>query len=310
MSIPMPTIEEYARAIRKPKNLALPVLRNLKIVYDAESNLPRAWPGAFGVVFRFENSDGAARAAKCFTHINRTHAERYEAISDHLDRIFCHNVPLTRFLVNSIYTRQGVHVDNKWHPLLLMDWVEGRFLHKYVASLIGEPDAKSRIAALAEQWVEVALALKDAGVAHGDLQHGNVLVEPSGNIKLIDYDGMCVPILANRFVMEGGHPNYQHPRRYNRFDENLDAFSALTILTALTALSLQPTLWNKYFRGNNLLFHKTDFRAPAASPLFADLGKIHDMKLACLTRELRAACAVRAISEIKPFEEIAAALQQ
>jgi thiamine kinase-like enzyme len=42
--------------------------------------------------------------------------------------------------------------------------------------------------------VEIGRALNRAGVAHGDLQHGNILVA-NGKPKLIDYDGMYVPAL-------------------------------------------------------------------------------------------------------------------
>ena len=55
-------------------------------------------------------------------------------------------------------------------------------------------------------------------VAHGDLQHGNVLLVPGASanslaVKLIDYDGMCVPALAGSKSGEVGHPAYQHPQR-------------------------------------------------------------------------------------------------
>lgn len=125
-------------------------------------------------------------------------------------------------------------------------------------------------------------------------------------MKLIDYDGMCVPSLANRHVMEGGHLNYQHPARSLHFDLNLDAFSALVILTALTALSLQPGLWSEFNRGNNLLFHESDFKSPEASPLFMVLRQLEDPRLAHLVSELATACTTKQASALKPFEEMVA----
>jgi hypothetical protein len=115
----------------------------------------------------------------------------------------------------------------------------------------------------------------------------------SGQMKLIDYDGMCVPSLANRYVMEGGHLNYQHPARSLHFDLNLDAFSALVILTALTALSLQPGLWNEFNHGNNLLFHESDFKAPEVSRLFQVLHQLKDPRLTHLLHELATACTTK-----------------
>src|SRR2546430_4647189 len=49
-------------------------------------------------------------------------------------------------------------------------------------------------------------------VAHGDLQHGNILVR-GGSIQLVDYDGMWVPALKGRHATEIGHRAYQHPER-------------------------------------------------------------------------------------------------
>ncbi len=302
----MPTRDDYVVAIQDPTNIALPLLHSMRLA--CIDNTPRVWTGAFGIVFRFERSDGTARAVKCFTSTHRTRAERYEAISEHLDRVFFQNHPLTRYLANTLYMRQGIRVQGKWRPLLLMDWVDGVFIDEYVGALVESEDAGRRVAETADQWIEMVFALRGAQVAHGDLQHGNVLITPSGDMKLIDYDGLCVPTLANRYVMEGGHQNYQHPARTLRFDENLDAFSALVILTALTAVSLQPGLWRHYYKGNNMLFVESDFQAPDTSPLFHDLERIGDSRLLYLTRELRKACATRDASAVKAFEEIVAAL--
>lgn len=304
----LPTAEAYYKAIQDPANLALPVLRFMKLTRNVEDTGPYYGKGAFGIVFRFEKDDGAVvRAVKCFTKLHGARTDRYEAVAEHLDRVFFHNAPAARFLVNSIYTQRGIRVERRWCPLLLMDWVDGVFLHKHLAALC-EWGAVKNIEALAKQWLELALALKEARIAHGDLQHGNVLVQPSGQMKLIDYDGMCVPSLANRHVMEGGHLNYQHPARSLHFDVNLDAFSALVILTALTALSLQPGLWNEFNHGNNLLFHESDFKAPEVSPIFRTLLQLKDPRLTHLVRELATACTTKQASSLKPFEEMVAPL--
>ena len=304
----MPTIEAYARALQDRGNIALPLLCNMKLTCNNEGTIPRFWAGAFGVVFRFERSNGTTRAVKCFTKGHRTNTERYEAIAAHLDGVFYRNSQATQFLVNLIFTQRGVRVKHHWRPLLLMDWVNGVFLNKHINDLCKKTEAENLIAAIADQWIDLAIALKNENIAHGDLQHGNVLVLPSGKFKLIDYDGMCVPALANRYVMEGGHLNYQHPARSLRFDENLDTFSNLVILTALTALSLKPSLWSEFNKGNNMLFCESDFKAPDMSPLFRTLRQVSDCRLSYLVRELENACNTKDATAIKPFEEIVASL--
>ncbi len=306
----MPTADDYANALQHPENLALPLLQHMHLVRSEPDDAPRRWKGAFGVVFRFEKKDRTPRAVKCFTAMHRTRAERYEAVADHLDRVVFQNHPLTRFLANTLYARQGVRVKRKWQPLLLMDWVDGIFIDDHIAALTEKHDAEAQLSALADQWIEMMFALQGAGVAHGDLQHGNVLVTPSGDMKLIDYDGMCVPALANRYVMEGGHLNYQHPARTLRFDENLDTFSALVFLTALTALARKPSLWNDWYKGNNMLFVESDFQQPDTSPLFQELERMDDEKLTYLVRELKTACLTREASAIKRFADIVAPLRR
>ena len=54
--------------------------------------------------------------------------------------------------------------------------------------------------------------LERAGIAHGDLQHGNIFVVDD-ELKLIDYDGMFVPRLAGCRSNELGIEHYQHPQR-------------------------------------------------------------------------------------------------
>ena len=69
------------------------------------------------------------------------------------------------------------------------------------------------IADFAGKFVRMVRDLSALNIAHGDLQHGNLLVTPSGEPKLIDYDGMFVPGLAKIGACEKGHVNYQSPTR-------------------------------------------------------------------------------------------------
>jgi hypothetical protein len=108
-------------------------------------------------------------------------------------------------------------------------------------------------------------------MAHGDLQHGNVIVDESNSLRLVDLDGMYVPAMAGWKASELGHRHYQHPKRSaDHFDAKLDNFSGLVIYLSLLALAEQPDLW-KEFHDENLIFIKSDFENPRTSKL---LGKI------------------------------------
>ena len=79
-------------------------------------------------------------------------------------------------------------------------------------------------------------------MAHGDLQHGNILVQAGGQLKVVDYDGMFVPGMSRLGMeaAESGLPAYQHPSRArpDYFDARLDDFAALVLLLTLASMTL------------------------------------------------------------------------
>jgi WD40 repeat protein len=165
----------------------------------------------------------------------------------------------------------------------------------------------------------MAKRLRESYIAHCDLQHGNVMFVPGSNanslaVKLIDYDGMCVPSLAGTKSGEVGHPAYQHPERLRTgaYDQEVDRFSLLSIATALRCLAVGGrSLWERYDNGDNLLFRQSDLQAPAESPLFKELLTIGDAPARMLVQELYRACqgplvAVPLLTDLMPEEKPAA----
>ena len=116
---------------------------------------------------------------------------------------------------------------------------------------------------MADSWVRLVEDIQAAEIAHGDLQHDNVMVV-GNQLVLVDYDGMCVPSLApadpkkRLEQLEFGKPAYQHPARANeKLGLHLDHFSAWVILVALRAAAADPALYTRFVTqtGNeNLLF--------------------------------------------------------
>jgi len=133
-------------------------------------------------------------------------------------------------------------------------------------------------------WAKLTGKLRDANIAHADLQHGNVLLVPGNTpsklgLKLIDYDGMWVPPLADNHSGEVGHPNFQHPLRLKDrlFNADVDRFPHLVIACALRATLVGgKSLWQKFDNGDNLLFREQDLRDPAKSQVFKSLWNLND----------------------------------
>jgi serine/threonine protein kinase len=174
------------------------------------------------------------------------------------------------------FHEEGINVNQRWYPLLQMEWVEGERLNEYVRRHLSEPDKLQRVA---QRVLQMVRDLQSAGIAHGDLQHGNILV-CNEDLRLVDYDGLWLPSLAGLPPSELGHPHYQHPDRLRgtatHFDGNLDNFSLWVIVLGLYALSVDPSLWEQTGWGDDwLLFRDEDFQ-PLGSPLVRRLEGHHD----------------------------------
>ena len=278
-----PSLSEYQEAIQAPALCFADVeLQAAQTSLDARG-LPRPVCGQFGTVYALETAD-RRWAVKCFCRNVPGLHERYARIGAHLDR---HPAPC---FIGFELLREGIRVQGRWYPLLKMDWVEGLTLNDYVKRGLRHP---RRLQALALRWDELRADLQARRVAHGDLQHGNVLVAEDGELRLVDYDGMWVPALAGTASLETGHPNYQNPHRAaGDLDETTDAFAGELVAIALRALEIEPDLWTHHDNGENLLFREADLRNPQGSALLDDLRSLGDPDLARRVNGLVEACGV------------------
>ena len=257
--------------------------------------LPRAVTGAFAAVFRLRGASGDW-AVKCFfadpAVVVSEQGRRYAALSKAVAA-----APIEE-VVPFEFQASGVRVDGRAHPILKMPWADGVPLGRFVEAHIAAPGV---LRALAARWADVTARLEAAGIAHGDLQHGNVLARvddaapdapadapPAVRLALVDFDGARVPGLRAR-AAEAGHRNYAHPdRTAEDAGTHPDRFPTLVIYTALIALAERPGLWARFSTGENLLFSAPDLYEPASSALFDELDGIEAARP--FARALRAAC--------------------
>ena len=256
------------------------------IVVDKDDlNQPRAWSGAFANVYKGSYGNGSALAIRVFTSAASERRERYQEIASFLQG------RKVEPLVGFTYRDDGIRsTDGKFYPLVTMEWVSGETLFKWVAR---QCQAKNRkeLAKAAELWVELVGQLAAAQIAHGDLQHANVMVTDRGRLKLVDYDCMCVPALVGRTNLEIGVDPYQHPARDHetKLSLNLDNYSALFILAALRALAAAPELWGQFverLQYDKLLFRHEDLEDPDHSDLIKTLRRSTDAEVPRLVGEL------------------------
>jgi hypothetical protein len=282
--------QDYNEAVQEPSLcFGDPDLRAAEPVTNA-LGLPVPCSGGFADVYHLRQpATGDSWAVKCFTRSVAGRQERYHEISRHLPRA---RLP---FAVEFVYLEEGIRVHGRWYPVVKMQWVEGLLLNQFVRDNLARP---ALLESLLSLWARMARRLREAEVAHGDLQHGNVLLVPGSKttslaLKLIDYDGMFVPALEGRPAGEVGHPAYQHPQRLREgtTGPEVDRVPLLVVAAALRCLVVggQP-LWQRYDSGDNLLFREADLRAPAQSAVFRELWGLPDPLAHVLVGRLALAC--------------------
>ncbi len=283
-----PNLNDYNEAIQDPADcFADPELQQGRVSTNA-LGLPMPCTGSFGAVYRV-HCPARPWAVKCFSREVRGLERRYQAISAHLNQV---KLP---YMVDFQYLQPGIRVNGQWYPVLKMEWVEGFALNTFVRDHLNQPDTLNTLCKL---WLRLGQQLDSASIAHGDFQHGNVLLVPAGasgqlTWRLIDYDGMWVPALAHCPSGEMGHPNYQHPERLREgsYHARMDRFAQLVIYASMQCLVVGgPSLWNRHDNGDNLLFRQEDFETPAASRLFRELWGLPDPGTRALIGHLLLSC--------------------
>ncbi len=282
-----PTPREYALALfRAKKNLLVPALKDCKLVCTPQG-LPKPLTGGFGAVFEATTPDGKRWALKFFHKKALGTRRRYRLLADWQQKNH------TASMVTCSWHEKGLQVKGKEYPLVQMPWIEGVRLSDFLAKHHNSPDVCN---VLFDCWLKLVGGLHDAGIAHGDLQHNNILLVPDGpnrfQMRLVDLDGVWLPTLKDIPSSEIGHRAYQHPfRRHDPYHSAVDRFPALVIALSLAALADHGGgLWKKFHLGRNLIFRRTDFVAPKKSPLFMALRASDSDRVRLLREALEEAC--------------------
>ena len=262
-----PSISDYIEALRDAED-SLSKLKDLRLVYDDQGH-PIMSSGNFAVVFKMQAPTGEYHALKCFLRDQEERSERYRLIAEELQYV------QSTYLVKFRYLESELFVDvpntgGEEYPVLLMDWVDGIPLDRYLKTIIND-DYKKDL--LAYRFSLLARWLISQHFAHGDLKPDNICVRDDGSLVLLDYDGMYVPALSGRKPLEQGSPHYRHPLRSTLpFDEHIDDYSLSLILLSLRAIALDKTLYVRYSSSEYLLLSEQDQLNPYISPVFTKLN--------------------------------------
>lgn len=251
-----PLISEYIEAIKSAED-NFEQLSYLNPVLG-EDGLPVMTSGNFAVVFKMKDEQsGNFYAVKCFTKEQEGRSESYKLIADELEYVSSNYLTPIRFLEKELFVDSDQTTETEF-PVLLMDWVDGIPMDKYVQKNINNQYA---LELLAYRFSKLATWLLAQPFAHGDLKPDNILVKEDGSIVLVDYDGMYVPAMKGQKARELGSPNYRHPERtIDDFDRHIDDFPLVVLSLSLKAIALNSDLF-AYSTGEcGLLLNESDLR--------------------------------------------------
>ena len=250
-----PLISEYIESIKSAED-NFDKLSYLRPVLN-DSGLPVMTSGNFAVVFKMQDKrSGKFYALKCFTKEQEGRVAAYHQIADALKNIDSPYFVSLCFLEKELFVDTDQTSETEF-PVLLMDWVEGKTLDKYLRENL---DNKYALEMLAYRFSLLAQWLIPQPFAHGDLKPDNILVREDGTLVLIDYDGMYVPAMKGQTARELGSPDFRHPlRTENDFDEHIDDFPLVSILLSLKAISCNPQLLERYGAPDRLLLSQLDY---------------------------------------------------
>jgi serine/threonine protein kinase len=275
-----PLISEYLEAIKSAEN-NFEELTHLRPVLG-EDGQPVMTSGNFAVVFKMKDEQtGKPYAVKCFTKEQEGRAEAYHQITAELKDVDSPYLVSLRYLEKELFV-DTEQTDETEFPVLLMDWVEGKTLDKYLRENL---DDKYALEMLAYRFSQLAQWLIPQPFAHGDLKPDNILVREDGTLVLVDYDGMYVPAMKGQKARELGSPDFRHPlRTENNFDEHIDDFPFVSILLSLKVISLNPQLLDEYGASDRLLFGQDDYIEINRCILLNELSPSFDGEVNQLTR--------------------------
>ena len=257
---------------------------------------PVTYTGGFTAVFPFIDSTKTKTALRCWHKDINDAKKRSFAISEYLKR------EQSLYFVAFNYIDNAILINGSLHPVILMEWVDGKPLKKY----INENTNQHTFRQLAERFKEMVAELHKKEIAHGDLQHGNILVKSDGRLVLIDYDSMYVEQLKGMPDCIKGLSGYQHPARAKNslVNPKLDYFSELVIYLSLLIFSDHPQLWQRYSGTEDLLFSIDDFRDIESSSIYKKYSNSSNAAIAELMQKMKEELSKTDIQDLSPLEDL------
>ena len=123
-----PTISQYMDTIKLAAitpDEYFDKLKYLQPVLDSNGD-PIMSSGNFAVVFKMKDESGKQYAVKCFHRAQKGREKSYRLICEELAKVS------SQYLLPIQYFEKELFLDSMEYPILLMDWVDGIPMDKYI----------------------------------------------------------------------------------------------------------------------------------------------------------------------------------
>ena len=255
------------------------------------------YSGGYSTVFPFNTKNNEKIAVRLWIADIGDAKKRSSEISNYLEKLNC------EYFARFKYIDDAILVNGILHPVVIMKWIDGKTLKDYIQENIYNT---VKINSLSTKFRSMVKYFHQENIAHGDLQHGNILVTNAGELVVIDYDSMYIEPLEGMPDVIKGLMGYQHPKRKSnlKLNKKLDYFSELIIYLSLIVYSDSPSLWDRYYGTEDLLFSKEDLNNPNSSKLIEDLIQSENDLISLLASKLKEELRKDDIIELCPLEEL------
>lgn len=258
-------IDDIITSVTIPKLILDKFIKNGTFYTLPSSSDVEMYTGGFTLVFpvKVNNEKWAFRCWYVDLGNLRSH---YQTLSQVITKL---NLP---YFCDFAYVDEGIVVDGKKYPTTRMRWIEGNNLKKYICA---NKNNTEKLKNLSIKFFNMITKLHEHHISHGDLQHGNILIDSNDELFLIDYDSVYVPELDGECDIIKGLKGYQHPKRgeNKKANEKVDYFSELIIYLSIVAIAEKPEFVEKYQveDSEQLLFTNDDFLDIEHSQIYQDL---------------------------------------
>ncbi len=251
-----------------------PRVRELKPYYSNNWSWGAVRPNTHrnSIILHVKDRDGRHKALKVYFENSAGREVGYKRI----DALRRQNDPLGAHLCPGEYVIGAVRPRGQPIDALIMNWVEGETLNKYVRKIVGD---RQKLLALATAWRELVARMLESGYAHGDFCPSNVLVlqeERSIRLVLIDNDSFSWDEHRGELEQMVGHDACQPPSRMS----NPSRFADVKIVDHCSSLVMYLGIFSYTVAGHNgrveaplpddpgIVFRREDLEKPAESALF------------------------------------------